>query len=216
LSAPQVVVADPGKLGNVVQLKRGVKSVGGGRLGEMTKEQARDALVDGFGSKRVKTTHKKRKGHELEKEGGESIGSLRTELEVKKEEHIAAGGLAAPSDGQEGPSDLAPKCNVEAGHPGEVYSLYDVIGESEWEALPAGQILDMAKNPSGELALSLPSFIRGQLSVLMAEGDKKERRKQAKLLMYAAFLMLFNSQPSVMPIFILPRRDSTRARRIWT
>lgn len=84
-------MADPGCVGNVVQLRRGVKSIGGGNLGEMTKEQARDALVDGFGSKRVRTTHKKRKGQELEKEGGESMGSLRTELAVKKEEAIAAG-----------------------------------------------------------------------------------------------------------------------------
>lgn len=96
----------------------------------------------------------------------------------------------------DGPSDLAPKCNTEAGHPSEVYYLFDVLGETEWEALPAGQILDMAKNPTGELAGALPSFIRGQLQVLMAEGDKKERRRLAKLLMYAAFLQLFHQLPS--------------------
>jgi hypothetical protein len=85
----EVVVVDPGekRSGNIVQLTRNVKSVASrGDMGGMTREQAREALVDGFGSKRVRSVHKLRKGQELEKEANEAVGGLDKELEVKKEE----------------------------------------------------------------------------------------------------------------------------------
>lgn len=199
----EVVVADPGPgvSGNVVSLRRRVKSMAsGGTLGEMTKEQARDALVDVFGSKRVRSVYKQRKGQELEKEGTDVLGKLERELQVKKEESKAAHAAAATAGEDEGPSDLAPKCNMKASSPAEAYLRKDVIGEEEWESLAPVQILDMAKDPSGEAASMLPTYIRAQLPALLKTEDKKDRRKRAKLLMYAAFLVLFNALPSRLEI----------------
>jgi uncharacterized protein (UPF0335 family) len=85
----EMVIVDPGeeRSGNVVQLERMVKStLSGGQLGDMSREQAREALVEGFGSKRVKSVHKLRKGQALEKEGGDTVLQLGSELQAKKEE----------------------------------------------------------------------------------------------------------------------------------
>jgi len=63
-------VVDPGGAGttaNIFSLQRRLRgdAVEGG-VSKLSKDEAREALVDGFGSKRVKATHKKRKGQQLE------------------------------------------------------------------------------------------------------------------------------------------------------
>ncbi len=63
-------VVDPGgaaATANLFSLQRRLRgdALEGG-VSKLSKEEAREALVDGFGSKRVKATHKKRKGQQLE------------------------------------------------------------------------------------------------------------------------------------------------------
>ncbi len=97
---------------------------------------------------------------------------------------------------EDGPSDLAPRCNLQATRVDDVYVRKDVITEDEWDSLAIQQILDMAKDPSIDGVAELPSYIRGQLSALIACQDKRESKRKAKLLMYAFFLILFNQLPS--------------------
>jgi len=63
-------IVDPGTAGaagNIFSLKRRLRgdTVEGGVM-KLSKDEAREALVDGFGSKRVKATHKKRKGTQVQ------------------------------------------------------------------------------------------------------------------------------------------------------
>jgi hypothetical protein len=68
--------------------------------------------------------------------------------------------------------------------------------EEEWDEISFEQILDMAKDPNAEGIDELPSFVRAQLPRLTACQDKRERRKRAKMLVYAFFLILYNQLPS--------------------
>ena len=73
-------VADPGgaaDTANVFSLQRRLRgdALEGG-VSKLSKEEAREALVDGFGSKRVKATHKKRKGQQLEVRTARAFVSL--------------------------------------------------------------------------------------------------------------------------------------------
>ena len=193
-------VVDPGAAGatgNVYSLKRRLRGDGaeGGVL-KLSKDDAREALVDGFGSKRVKAIHKKRKGQELEDEGSEAMQSLEKTLRVRKDESVAAKAAAgleeeADRDGG-GPNEHAPPPDLSATDVSGVYNRREFLNDECWDSINPGHILGMADNPKKDRS-GLPAFIARNLShVSAAAQDKQAKKHTAKLLTLSLYLMRFH------------------------
>ncbi|EKX49934.1 hypothetical protein GUITHDRAFT_104331 [Guillardia theta CCMP2712] len=195
----RLVIVDPGDdMAKVIALKKRVKGLKDNTIAvDFSKEQARDALVDGFGSKRVKAVHRKRKGQETEREEQDALDSVEKELRVKKEETDAAkklAGLEVDADKANGPNELAPPCNLAAETVSDVYKRKDLLDGEEWESIVPGQFFAIAQDP--ESAKQLPAFIRRHINLADSYPDKKDKKRVAKLLSYVSFLVFFHNLPN--------------------
>lgn len=202
-SNEKIVLVDPGASvsgGNVFALKRRVKGLEQKSTGAstMTREQARDALVAGFGSKRVKNVHKQRKGVQLQEEGEESMETVEKELRIKKEEAdaVRSPGKHAGAGDDEGPNELAPACNLSAEALDKVYEEESLLAEAEWSLLSGAELVQASKEDAdSESNQQLPQFVREVLP-LLAGADKKKRKRMARHLAYIVALVNFNRLPS--------------------
>jgi len=170
-----------------------------GGVSKLSKEEAREALVDGFGSKRVKATHKKRKGQQLEEEGSEAMESLEKTLRVRKQEADAVKattGVDEEVDKDGGPNELAPPPNMAATAVSGIYTRQSLLNDECWEAINPGSMIGMAENASKDRS-TLPDFVVRNLSPVAAAGeDKKTKKYLAKLLTLVAYLVRFHLLPS--------------------
>lgn len=196
-------VVDPGgaaATANLFSLQRRLRgdALEGG-VSKLSKEEAREALVDGFGSKRVKATHKKRKGQQLEEEGSEAMESLEKTLRVRKQEADAVKATTGvdeevAKDG--GPNELAPSPNLAATAVSGIYTRQSLLNDECWEAINPGSMIGMAENASKDRS-TLPDFVVHNLSHVAAAGeDKKTKKYLAKLLTLVTYLVRFHLLPS--------------------
>ena len=136
-------VVDPGSAGatgNVFALRRSLRGgITDGGVSKLSKDEAREALVDGFGSKRVKATHKKRKGQQLEEEGADAMESLEKTLRVRKNEADAANAAAGAGEeaddkhGSGQPNQLAPQPNLLATASAAIYTRHALLNDECWD-----------------------------------------------------------------------------------
>ena len=197
-------VVDPGggaAAGNLFSLRRSLRGeVVEGGVVKLSKVEAREALVDGFGSKRVKATHKKRKGTQLEDEGADAMQALEKTLRISKDQsdaaRVAAGiTLDAKEDGG-GPNEHAPAPVPDAEKASQVYTRQALMDDECWDSINPGSVIMMAENQSKDRS-SLPAFVIRNLSHVAAAADNKAAKKHtAKLLTLVTYLVRFHLLPS--------------------